>query len=154
MIWYGNAGHLCVSSDCRFHLCTEVNGYLVSTVGEYYPYGEKTMKPVGLMPKDLYETMVFKMSGSRCKCGCGLPDIILSALICDRYATPKEANENHMKYCEEYAKKKSPEELDRELEEKQANCQHGVWEPTFQGGDTYRCKLCGKEVDMTEDESP
>jgi hypothetical protein len=37
MRWFGNAGHLIVGQWCRFHLCTEVNGYLVSTVGEYWP---------------------------------------------------------------------------------------------------------------------
>lgn len=36
---------------------------------------------------------------------------------------------------------------------KQATCSHD-WTPTFQGGDTYRCKKCGKEIDMTEDEKP
>ena len=36
---------------------------------------------------------------------------------------------------------------------KRAVCTHS-WIPTFQGGDTYRCKKCGKEIDMTEDEEP
>lgn len=149
MIWYGNAGHLCVSRKCEFHLCTEVNGYVVSTVGEYYPNGiNMPMEPVGLMPKELYETMIFEFSGSRCKCGCGLPDTGRS-LCMDRYATPKEANEGHIRYCEEYAKKESPEEI----RQKQASCQHD-FRPTFQGGDTYECRLCGKEVDMTEDDQP
>jgi tRNA(Ile2) C34 agmatinyltransferase TiaS len=31
------------------------------------------------------------------------------------------------------------------------NCFHD-WVPTFQGRDTYRCKKCGKEIDMTEDD--
>ena len=31
------------------------------------------------------------------------------------------------------------------------DCNHD-YEPTLQGGDTYRCRLCGKEIDMTEDE--
>lgn len=35
--WFGHAGHLCVAQWCRFHLCTQVGGYLVSTVGEYWP---------------------------------------------------------------------------------------------------------------------
>jgi len=35
----------------------------------------------------------------------------------------------------------------------QATCLHD-WVPTFQGGDTYRCKKCGKEIDMTEDDEP
>lgn len=29
-------------------------------------------------------------------------------------------------------------------------CEHD-YEPTFRGGDTGRCWLCGKEIDMTED---
>jgi len=36
-IWMPHAGHLIVSSDCRFHLNTYVGGYIVSTVGEYFP---------------------------------------------------------------------------------------------------------------------
>ena len=36
-IWMPHAGHLCVSRWCRFHLNTYVNGYIVSTVGEYWP---------------------------------------------------------------------------------------------------------------------
>lgn len=29
-------------------------------------------------------------------------------------------------------------------------CDHD-FVPTFQGGDTYKCSKCGKEIDMTED---
>lgn len=35
--WFGSAGHLIVAQWCRFHLCTQVGKYLVSTVGEYWP---------------------------------------------------------------------------------------------------------------------
>ena len=35
--WFGCAGHLIVSQWCRFHLCTQVGAFLVSTVGEYWP---------------------------------------------------------------------------------------------------------------------
>lgn len=35
--WFGTAGHLTVSAWCRFHLCTEVGKYMVSTVGEHWP---------------------------------------------------------------------------------------------------------------------
>ncbi len=34
---YGTAGHLIVSSDCRFHLHTHVGPWRVSTVGECWP---------------------------------------------------------------------------------------------------------------------
>jgi len=36
-IWMPHAGHLIVGRDCRFHLNTCVGGYIVSTVGEYWP---------------------------------------------------------------------------------------------------------------------
>lgn len=37
-IWMPHAGHLIVGSQCRFHLNTYLgNGYLVSTVGEWWP---------------------------------------------------------------------------------------------------------------------
>lgn len=35
--WFGNAGHLLVGQWCRFHLCTLVGKYIVSTVGQYWP---------------------------------------------------------------------------------------------------------------------
>lgn len=100
--WYGNAGHLAVSHQCRFHLSTEVGNYLVSTIGEWYPARSKEMDTIGTGSKDFYETYVFKLDGTRCKCGCGLPGIHLSEIAGLRYETPKEANEGHIKFCEEY----------------------------------------------------
>ena len=35
--WFGDNGHLIVGEDCRFHLCTLVGAYLVSTVGKWLP---------------------------------------------------------------------------------------------------------------------
>ena len=35
--WYGNAGHFICGHWCRFHLCTKVGPWLVSTVGQYWP---------------------------------------------------------------------------------------------------------------------
>lgn len=35
--WFGHAGHFICGAWCRFHLCTQVGNYLVSTVGEYWP---------------------------------------------------------------------------------------------------------------------
>ncbi len=34
--WFGHAGHFIGGSHCRFHLCTVVNGHLISTVGELW----------------------------------------------------------------------------------------------------------------------
>lgn len=35
--WFGNAGHFICGRWCRFHLCTKVGKFLISTVGEYWP---------------------------------------------------------------------------------------------------------------------
>lgn len=35
--WFGNAGHFICGSHCRFHLCTQVGNYIVSTVGQLWP---------------------------------------------------------------------------------------------------------------------
>lgn len=34
---FGTAGHFICAAWCRFHLCTKVGDYLVSTVGQYWP---------------------------------------------------------------------------------------------------------------------
>ena len=34
--WFGNAGHFIGGNHCRFHLCTQVGKYLVSTVGQLW----------------------------------------------------------------------------------------------------------------------
>lgn len=35
--WFGNAGHFICGHMCRFHLCTLVGPWLVSTVGQMWP---------------------------------------------------------------------------------------------------------------------
>lgn len=35
--WMPHPAHFICSKDCKFFLATEVGGYVVSTVGEYYP---------------------------------------------------------------------------------------------------------------------
>ena len=87
--WFGTPGHLCVAKWCRFHLCTKVGKYLVSTVGEYihpYSHGFKSERDEGeWLNKNLFgeeigfgrkfETMVFR-AGKPCTtkdCNCGLP---------------------------------------------------------------------------------
>lgn len=34
--WFGSPGHFICGKQCRFHLCTLVGGYLISTVGELW----------------------------------------------------------------------------------------------------------------------
>lgn len=101
--WFGNPGHFIGGSECRFHLCTEIGEYLVSTVGEYHPYPEKPMRTIGGGSKDFFETYVFRTTGQRCECGCGMPDIELSEIEGIRYATRKEANDGHLEMCQRYS---------------------------------------------------
>ena len=39
-IWMPRAGHFICGFDCRFHMTTYVNRYIVSTIGEYWPDSE------------------------------------------------------------------------------------------------------------------
>lgn len=96
-------GHLIVADDCQWFRTTDVNGYRVSTIGEWLPpaaiwritNGVKQQYPglyrpgeyydpgpdgfheirVSLDPKRpaLYETMVFELATTPCECGCGAP---------------------------------------------------------------------------------
>src|SRR5262245_20633370 len=86
--WFGCAGHFICGQWCRFHLCTLVGEFLVSTVGEYvhpkHSNGSEADESRWLKAnwpgedigyKRKYETMVFR-AGERCKakdCNCGLP---------------------------------------------------------------------------------
>jgi len=101
--WYGTPGHFICADRCRFHLCTEVGEFLVSTVGMMVPLnipGKKTPRTqyeeVGY--KRLFETMVFKMK-DRCSCGCRMPLIDGVELLCEGYHTAFEANQGHWATC-------------------------------------------------------
>jgi hypothetical protein len=100
MTHYGNAGHLCVSHCCEFHLTTKVGKYLVSTVGEYRsPFDEDKFTEIGC--GRLYETMVFK-AGKLCECGCGLPTTNGEELDMRGYNTAQAANHGHAKMCHKW----------------------------------------------------
>lgn len=133
--WFGHNGHLIVGSDCRFHLCTLVGPWIVSTVGEWLPdsgswhiYADR----VGGIPPELrgdarrnwflknvgfieigagrkYETMVFPWGGERCSdpdCGCGLPQPSgWSEIDSDGYNDAGSASRGHYAMCEKWAAK-------------------------------------------------
>lgn len=129
--WFGNAAHLIVARDCRFHLATLVGPWLVSTVGEYLPDSQVRetiassrgvelrgrgdarehdfMKRVGYLEIGLgrkYETMVFR-AGKECAtpdCGCGLPcPSDWSELDMAGYADAGAATRGHYAMCEKWA---------------------------------------------------
>ena len=134
--WFGDPGHLIVARDCRFHLCTKVGPWLVSTVGKYLPdapvreilaesrgitlegkgdarladYMRKVgYEEIGL--ERLYETMVFR-AGEPCDaegCHCGLPAISGEELDFSAYNEAGAATSGHMRMCEKWARKKEPD---------------------------------------------
>lgn len=133
--WFGCAGHFICSQWCRFHLCTEVGRYLVSTVGEYVPdepvreihcqchgitlegRGDARladyMKKVGFQPLGAgphpYETMVFRLTNGRCAvkdCDCGFPNVDYREIDGQRSMTAGGATAFHMKMCEKYARER------------------------------------------------
>ena len=117
--WFGNAGHFICGQWCRFHLCTLVGSYLVSTVGEYvHPrHGQGSEKTesewlkanwpgedIGYNRK--YETLVF-WAGKPCRaegCGCGLPSITGHELDGRGYNSRKVATMGHLALCRKWAK--------------------------------------------------
>jgi len=100
-IWMPHPGHFIGADDCRYRLCTYVNGFIVSTIGEYYPDPSRPKQTLGTVDRDYFETMVFRaQKNDKCEfCGCEYIMESTRELDCKRYATCKEAKEGHMEFC-------------------------------------------------------
>jgi hypothetical protein len=107
--WLGAAGHFIAADSCRWHLCTVVGDYMVSSVGEYVPNGRGRGDGFEQIGCDrLYEVMVFKCAPCRepgCHCG-GEPRVTdLSEVDYTPANTRAEAAANHEAKCLEWASK-------------------------------------------------
>jgi len=61
---WDKASHFIGSRDCRFGVTDVVNGYIVSTVGDYWPsWPPDRQAPMTIGVDRYYETMVFQDSG-------------------------------------------------------------------------------------------
>ena len=117
--YFGNPGHFICARWCRYHLCTQVGPFLVSTVGEFvhprHGKGSEILEAKWL--KDnwpgeeigcdrKYETMVFE-AGTPCEaegCDCGLPSPAdLSELDVAGYNVPGDAARGHHEMCLKWA---------------------------------------------------
>lgn len=132
MVFMPHPGHLIVARDCRFHLNTYVNGFIVSTVGEYWPdrevrkiisdvrkikingkgayYDVDYMKKIGfeeLGCDRLYETMVFKAKKVEGRSCCPYEVADYTELDFAGYNTPEDAYDGHMEMCEKYLNHKT-----------------------------------------------
>ena len=116
--WFGTSGHFICGEWCRFHLCTKVGRFLVSTVGAYVPLhrsGGSEISEAKWLSKNwpgerigcdrFYETMVFE-AGERCqdpRCDCGMPTIITDDLDFLGYNSPRDATNGHMQLRKKWA---------------------------------------------------
>ena len=99
-IWMPHAAHFIGSSSCQFHLATYVNGYVVSTIGDYYNRaGKRDTVATGYH----YETMVFRaipMDPTTDQCCPYEADN--ECLARGLYNTGEDARLGHMALCEKY----------------------------------------------------
>ena len=128
VIYMPHSGHFICSQWCNFFLNTYVNGYIISTVGEYVPDSDvrRILRKSRNMETDLigdeeredfgfedigynrkYETMVF-LAGKPCAesgCNCGLPKINGDEQDFAGYNTAGDANQGHKEMVEKWIKK-------------------------------------------------
>ena len=119
-VWMPHAGHFICGMYCSFHLNTYVNGYIVSTVGEYRPATGRgglprldSDPPREIGSGRLYETMVFHgmatdwsdetPTSERC-CPYAMTDA--DNIDFAAYNKPGDAYAGHIKMLGKYAKAK------------------------------------------------
>jgi hypothetical protein len=103
MKWLGHKQHYLLSDDCHFSMATLLdNGYLVSTIGDYYNRSTKQFEKIN--SESYFETLVFKTSGETMLCGCPkIEDRI--EVDSKRYDHAYDAEKGHMDIIEKWNKK-------------------------------------------------
>lgn len=96
------AGHFIGAGQCKFFKNTYVNGFIVSTVGEYRPSG----KTVEIGFERFYETMVFKAKKSDVSC-CKYVQSSGRNIDFAGYKTELDAEFGHYRMVFKYEKKRS-----------------------------------------------
>lgn len=106
-VWMPHAAHLIVGDECRFHLATYVNGFIVSTVGEYVHDGKR--RTIGR--NRFYETMVFVARPGTGTC-CPWVQADGQDVDFEGYNDAGAAREGHMRMVEKYrhTKARKPKE--------------------------------------------
>lgn len=98
--------HFIGSASCRFGMTDVVNGYIVSTVGDYRPeFANGEQETIGY--NRYFETMVFRDSGRRCEisdcpCGCVPEPADFHEIAFEGYQTEAEARYGHARMVEMY----------------------------------------------------
>lgn len=132
-IFQPHAGHFICGKDCKFFLNTHVNGYIISTVGEFLPdsrireifaisrnitiegkgdsWDRDYMKKIGYEEIGCgrkYETMVFKAKYVENSC-CSWQPENFDDIDFRGYNDPVEARKGHYELCEKYSLEVSDE---------------------------------------------
>ncbi len=109
----GCPGHFIGAEDCDFRRHTQVPGYRISTVGDFF-YSEQVAsllgktrerQPLGADPESFFETMVFETTDRPAKGneGCGCMEVKdYTELDAERYSTAGEAQEGHERLVRKY----------------------------------------------------
>ena len=109
----GCAGHFIAARSCFWRRHTQVGGYRVSSIGNYFPERGGERQTIGAGDDAFFETMVFRIQNEQergnegCGC-CAVAD--WSEIDGERYATAGEAQAGHERYIKKYlaiAKKKA-----------------------------------------------
>lgn len=109
LVFLPHSQHLIIADSCRFRLDTYVNGYIISTKGEYIPKisdGEFKSQFQEVGYDRLYETMVFKAmkrKGKENQC-CPWEIADHGELMMRPYNDAVSAFKGHYDICEEYSK--------------------------------------------------
>jgi hypothetical protein len=95
-------GHFIGGNECRFHRNTYINGYIVSTVGEYFPMFMNGQQEIGY--QRFYETMVFKAKKINPVpvCGCKYSQRNGHNIDFDSYNDRESAQKGHLDIVEKY----------------------------------------------------
>ena len=108
-VWMPHVAHHICGEKMHYSLATYVGGYVVSTVGDYYPNGYYS-KLGNKNQKDtvghgrFYETMVFRAKKSDQKC-CGYDIATGENVDFQGYSTAQEATKGHYLLCKKWAQK-------------------------------------------------
>jgi len=124
-----HAAHFIGADSCMFRMATEVGGFIVSTVGQYWPdrpvreviarsrgiiiegrgddFDRKYMEKIGFEEighNRLFETYVFFSKPKKPECGCAFEVDGYSEIDSLPANDPQQAYENHLMMCDKWSK--------------------------------------------------
>lgn len=106
-VWMAHPAHFIGANDCQFRLATYVNGFIISSVGEYKPMFSNKPDWQEIGWGRTYETMVFKARKATGENECAACLYVVSDfsnIDMEGYDSAKAAYAGHIAMCEKYSK--------------------------------------------------